>query len=474
MKKCTWSSYLLPVLLGGFVYATAYNATPDSRNFGIVRSGESADQIFTVQNTGDSPLVYSVCTDAPYSIITTGDYRSLNMAAAASSTYSSSWAASNVVYGSFGNWSSVHHLSASQTEWIQLNFEQIVSVAGVRITARFNGEVPNGYPSDYFFEYSTNGTIWAAVSGASYINQPNPTGIVTHIFNNGAVSARYVRMVATKLRMDSISSGYYFQLSEFEPLSASNTYSLASGTSQNITVRYTPLSEGIHTQSVNVISDGVIVAKDVIGTTGLKLIVDNPFGAYEPPSGTNLYAYGASVPCSAVSVASNDGTNYTCIGWTGTGAVPASGNDNKTGLIVLTNLNSSITWNWQLSGDLDSDGIPDTWADQYYGHATGAVASADNDNDGYTAYQEYRFGTDPTNALSRFEFLCRAPVTNNYAGIYFTTATGRDYTVEYRTSLTEGFWQPLVTLPGSGSPLNLKDYNIGQQRFYRVNVNMAE
>jgi len=204
------------------------------------------------------------------------------------------------------------------------------------------------------------------------------------------------------------------------------------------------------------------------------LIVAAAHGTPVPSIGTNVYAWQSTATCSVASVVNNSGTNWTCIGWTGTGAVPASGSDNNIGAIVLTNLNSSITWNWQLSGDLDDDGIPDTWAYQYYSHATGAVTSADSDNDGYTNYQEYRFGTNPTNSQSYFEFLCRAPVSNNYAELYFTTASGRDYTLEYRTSLTEGSWQPLLTMPGSGSPLNLKDYNIGQKRFYRVNVNMAE
>lgn len=211
-----------------------------------------------------------------------------------------------------------------------------------------------------------------------------------------------------------------------------------------------------------------------VDSRNYTLTVASIYGAPIPILGTNTYSWYSTITCSVASVVNNNGTNYTCIGWTGTGYIPAAGSGNTTGLIVLTNLNSSITWNWQLSGDLNNDEIPDTWAYQYSGNATGVVASADDDHDGYTNYQEYRFGTDPTNDLSRFEFSCRAPTTNNYARLYFTTTAGRDYTLEYRISLTEGTWQPLVTLPGSGSPLNLKDYNIGEKRFYRVNVNMAE
>lgn len=221
-----------------------------------------------------------------------------------------------------------------------------------------------------------------------------------------------------------------------------------------------------------IVQSGTAIAG--VDSRNYTLTVISQNGTPSPILGINTYTWQAAVTCSVQSVVNTNGTNYTCTGWTGTGDVPASGNDNGTGLIVLTNLNSSITWNWQVSGDRDGDGIPDIWAHQYSGNATGVVAAADDDHDGYSNYQEYRFGTNPTNALSRFEFSCRAPVANNYAGLYFTTATGRDYTVEYRTSLTEGTWQPFITMPGSGLPLNLKDYSVGEKRFYRVNVNMAE
>jgi hypothetical protein len=217
-----------------------------------------------------------------------------------------------------------------------------------------------------------------------------------------------------------------------------------------------------------------VLSPTFTGDSRNYIIVVTSQNAATPPAGTNVYAWQSAVTCSVASVVNNNGTNYTCIGWTGTGDIPVAGNGNATGSILLTNLNSSITWNWQTSGDLDGDGIPDIWANQYSGNATGVVASADSDNDGYTNYQEYRFGTSPTNAQSRFEFNCNAPVQNNYAQLYFTSATGREYTVEYRSSLTEGDWLPVASLSGTGSPLNLKDYSVGQKKFYRVTVDMAE
>lgn len=470
MKKCKWSFCLLPVFLGGYVYAATFNVTPDNLNFGIVPAGKSADQIFTVQNTGDSPLVYSVSADSPYSIITAGDYRSLNMTATASSE-TSGWPASSVVYGIPGTWASAVHGGANYQEWIQLDLGQTVSLSGALLTPRIEGIGTLCFPVDYRFECSTNGTTWTVIPGASYTNQPNPSAPVTHIFSL-PITARYLRVVATKLRTDT--ANYYFQLTGFEPLSASNTYSVATGSNQNIAVRYNPSVEGIHTQAVHFISEGETVTRDVVGTTGLKLVADTPFGSGNPPAGTNLYAYGTAVTCSVLSVVNSNGTNYTCTGWIGTGDIPATGNDNSTSAILLTNLNSSITWLWQVSGDRDGDGIPDTWAYQYSGNATGVVASALAANGINTLLEAYVAGLNPTNAQSRFEFSCNAPVDKNYAQIYFTTATGREYTVEYRTSLTEGDWQPVTSLTGSGIQQTLKDYSIGQKKFYRVTVNMAK
>jgi len=75
------------------------------------------------------------------------------------------------------------------------------------------------------------------------------------------------------------------------------------------------------------------------------LTVSSAHGAPSPSIGTNLYAWGAVVTCSAASVVEH-GVDWQNYGWTGTGSVPASGATNTTGAILLTNLSSSITWKW--------------------------------------------------------------------------------------------------------------------------------
>ncbi len=63
-----------------------------------------------------------------------------------------------------------------------------------------------------------------------------------------------------------------------------------------------------------------------------------------PIPAVNTYSnfnWKSTVTASVSSVA-----GYTPIGWLGTGSVPATGSTNNTGIIVLTNLLSSINWNW--------------------------------------------------------------------------------------------------------------------------------
>jgi len=70
-------------------------------------------------------------------------------------------------------------------------------------------------------------------------------------------------------------------------------------------------------------------------------------GNPDPPEGDNTYNWGTTLSCK-VDVYVDDGqsTRYKCIGWTGTGDVPATGGSSDTGSITLTQ-DSSITWQWQ-------------------------------------------------------------------------------------------------------------------------------
>ena len=84
-----------------------------------------------------------------------------------------------------------------------------------------------------------------------------------------------------------------------------------------------------------------------VDTRNYSLSVVSEHGLPSPPVGaiTN-YIWGATVTCSVPSVVVS-GVNWRATGWTGTGSVPVSGTTNTTGPIMLTDLASTITWNWE-------------------------------------------------------------------------------------------------------------------------------
>ena len=89
-----------------------------------------------------------------------------------------------------------------------------------------------------------------------------------------------------------------------------------------------------------------VVACFKAGQVTLKVNADGR-GNPDPPEGDNTYDWGTTLSCK-VDAYVDDGqpTRYKCVGWTGTGDVPASGDTNNTGSITLTQ-DSSITWQWQ-------------------------------------------------------------------------------------------------------------------------------
>ncbi len=98
--------------------------------------------------------------------------------------------------------------------------------------------------------------------------------------------------------------------------------------------------------------------------------------------------------------------------------------------------------------DTDSDGVPDWWTQQYFGHATGQVgdsslASDDADGDGRSNLQEYLAGTSPTDASSAFRITSIAPNPGGGVIIQWSSVAGKFYDVERDTSLT---WSTALAL----------------------------
>ncbi len=82
-----------------------------------------------------------------------------------------------------------------------------------------------------------------------------------------------------------------------------------------------------------------------------------------PGIGTHAYAWRATVTASVDAVAGG----YICTGWIGTGSIPVSGNTRTTGVIVLNEVASSITWSfgpantWYVATNGNDSAVGTSW-----------------------------------------------------------------------------------------------------------------
>src|SRR5205085_7734498 len=96
--------------------------------------------------------------------------------------------------------------------------------------------------------------------------------------------------------------------------------------------------------------------------------------------------------------------------------------------------------------DFDGDGIADAWEAQYFGSASTNTASnalLDSDGDGMTNLDEYRAGTNPTNAASLLNILFT--ITNANV-LSFVAQTNLSYSVQWRTNFVAPTWTNLTSI----------------------------
>jgi len=121
------------------------------------------------------------------------------------------------------------------------------------------------------------------------------------------------------------------------------------------------------------------------------------------------------------------------------------------------------------SGDLDGDGLPDTWESAYFSGATNATSDADPDNDGFNNYAEYVAGTIPTNGLSFFAI--EAGRSNTAAVLQFGSVSNRLYNIYWRTNISLGDWTLFRTnLAGDNSVITISVSNQPASSYYRSRV----
>jgi hypothetical protein len=137
---------------------------------------------------------------------------------------------------------------------------------------------------------------------------------------------------------------------------------------------------------------------------------------------------------------------------------------------IATTGNQTITQNSSITRVSDTDGLPNSWWNQFNLAGPDRNANADHDNDGFTNAQEHALGTDPTSAASRFA--AHSPERNgNNIIITWSSVSGKTYQVQSKSDLS-GQWNdvgaPVIANGSTASSQPLP--TSGTKHFYRVRL----
>ena len=210
------------------------------------------------------------------------------------------------------------------------------------------------------------------------------------------------------------------------------------------------------------------------GSTNWPNMAYNYNGTNAPYAPINLYSVTKTFGYLLVEIS---GTGSNDLGVTMTWKERVS-NNGVVSYVATTNVLSYSAIN--LHQDSVGDGVPDWWRAKYFGgngtttNAT-SCAACDADGDGFSNYQEYVAGTDPTNAADAFQIRTASALASGFK-VSFQSVLFRNYSLYYTSDLSSGSW---AVVPGQNAVLGdggvdtLSDTNkAGGPRFYRVSVSL--
>jgi hypothetical protein len=86
--------------------------------------------------------------------------------------------------------------------------------------------------------------------------------------------------------------------------------------------------------------------------------------------------------------------------------------------------------------------MSDAWEQQFFGSVSPSrTRFTDTDGDGFTDYAEFIAGTNPTNAVSKLNFVSTTMLGNGSMQLQWSSVPGRVYRVEVSTNLAT--WTPV-------------------------------
>jgi hypothetical protein len=121
--------------------------------------------------------------------------------------------------------------------------------------------------------------------------------------------------------------------------------------------------------------------------------------------------------------------------------------------------------------DSDGDGMPDVWEERFFAGVTNAEPAADSDADGFSNYQEWFAGTDPTNSASVFDIRLLSAGSTNGLVIEWDSAPNRSYSVWTATNLFSPFVLLIDDLLASPDGVNsFTDRKEHGRAFYKLKI----
>ncbi|MDF7806768.1 lamin tail domain-containing protein [Pontiellaceae bacterium B12219] len=125
-----------------------------------------------------------------------------------------------------------------------------------------------------------------------------------------------------------------------------------------------------------------------------------------------------------------------------------------------------------MPGDLDADGLPDSWESRYFASAD-AKAEIDSDGDLLNNVSEYIAGTDPANAASVLRF---TSAQSSPAGVIleWDAVTGRVYRVHWSEDLNKPFRPLSPWMPFPQEAYTDTVHSVQQEGFYDLRVELDD
>ena len=137
--------------------------------------------------------------------------------------------------------------------------------------------------------------------------------------------------------------------------------------------------------------------------------------------------------------------------------------------IVIGQFNLVDAW----TVDTDGDGLPDGWEYEHFGGFTNAVPDDDADNDGYSNWEHYVSGTNPTNANSYCRLTWNSSADS--PALVLDTEVNRIYTIQQSGLYPFASWLDIFEdFNGDGNALLISVPTPLGQAGYRVRVRVDE